>query len=197
LLYNLKIKGIQDYFKGLTPTQVTDYSLRKATRKMKRPQHHITPIRINHNTWTRTDKQKATAFAEQLASVCQPILSQLSGMEEETFNTDLNTPHQMVLPMKIIQINEVKNVTQYKINPKKIPGYNFITGKFLKELSQKGLRAITQVYNAILQTEYLHCQWKVGQIIIIVKPGKKPNDVPYRPIILLQLLSKIPEITAS
>jgi hypothetical protein len=93
LLHNLKNEGIQGYLKGLTPTEVTDYSLRKATRKMKCPQHHIPPIRINRNTWARTDKQKATGFAKHLASVFQIFPSQLSVMEEETINNDLNTPH--------------------------------------------------------------------------------------------------------
>jgi hypothetical protein len=97
------------------------------------------------------DKQKATAFAEHLASVFQPLPSQLSVAEEETINNDLNAPHQTALPMKKIRINEVQNVIQYKICPKKAPGYVLITGKILKELSQKGLRAITQIYNAILQ----------------------------------------------
>jgi len=60
--------------------------------------------------------------------------------------------------MKKIRINGVKPVIPYKINPKKSPGYDLITGKILKELSQKGLRAITQIYNAILQTEYFSCQ---------------------------------------
>jgi hypothetical protein len=87
-------------------------------------------------------------------------------MEEETFNNDLNAPHQMALPMKKTWINEVKNVIQYKINQ--------ITGKILKERSLKGLRAITQIYNTVLQTEYFPCRWKVGQIMI-VKPGKNPK----------------------
>jgi hypothetical protein len=100
----------------------------------------------------------------------------------------------MALPMKKIQINEVKHI-QYKINPKKSPGYDLINGKILKELSQKGLRAITQIYNAILQTGYFPCQWKVGQIVTIVKPGKHPNDITsYRPINLLPILSKILEM---
>jgi len=140
------------------------------------------------------DKQKATAFAEHLASVFQPFPSQLSVMAEETINNDLNAPHQMALPMKEIRINEVKHI-QYKINQKKSPGYDLITGKILKELSQKGLRAITQIYNAILHTEYFPCQWKVGQIVMIVKPGNHPNDITsYRPISLLPILSKILEM---
>ena len=80
--------------------------------------------------------------------------SQLSVMEEETLHNDLNVPHQTVLLMKEMRINEVKNVIQYKINPKKSPGYDLITGKILKKLFQKGLRAVIQIYNAILQTEY-------------------------------------------
>ena len=156
---------------------------------MKRPQHSIPPTPINYNSWARTDKKKATAFAEHLASVCQPSPSQLSVMEEETINNDLNAPHQMAAPMKKIRISEVKNVIRYKINPKKAPGYDLIAGKTLKELFQKGLRAITQIYNAILQTEYFPCQWKVGHIIMIVKPGKNPNDITsYRTISLLPTL---------
>jgi hypothetical protein len=87
LLHNLKNKGTQVYLKGLTTTEVTDYSLWKATLKMKRPQHHIPPIRINHNSWAKTDKQKVTAFAEHLALVFQPFPSQLSVMEEEAIKT--------------------------------------------------------------------------------------------------------------
>ena len=77
----------------------------ESTRKMKRPQHHIPPIRLNQNTWVRRDKQKATTFAEHLASVFQPFPSQLSVMEEETINKDLNAPRQMALPIKKIRIN--------------------------------------------------------------------------------------------
>jgi hypothetical protein len=181
--------------KGLTPTEATDYSLWKATRtKKKKPQHQIPPIRINHNTWARTDKQKAKAFAEHLASVFQTFPSQLSAMEEETINNELNSPQQMALPMKKIRINDVKNVIQHEVNPKKSPGYDLITGKILKELPQKSLRAITQIYNATPKTEYFPCQWKVGHIIMIVKPGKNPDDITsYRPISLLPILPKILE----
>jgi len=84
LLHTLKNDGIQNYLQGLTPTEATDYSLWKATRTIKQPQHQTPPIRINSSAWARTDKQKATAFAEHLASVFQPFPSQLSAMDEET-----------------------------------------------------------------------------------------------------------------
>jgi hypothetical protein len=66
-------------------------------------------------------------------------------MEEETINDVLNVPHQIVLPMKKIRINEVKYIILYKINLKKATGYDLITEKILKELSQKALRTITRI----------------------------------------------------
>jgi len=119
------------------PTEATDYSLRKATRKIKQPQHQIPPIRTNHNTWARTDKQKATAFATHLASVIQPFPSQLSALEEETVTNELNVPHQITLPTKKIRINEFKHVIQRKIHLTNALVCDLITGKVLQELSQK------------------------------------------------------------
>jgi hypothetical protein len=82
------------------------------------PQQHITPLRINHNTWARTDK-KVTAFAEHLATVFQPFPFQMPAMEEETILRKLNAPNQMALPMKKIRIHEVTHIIQYKIIPKR------------------------------------------------------------------------------
>jgi hypothetical protein len=69
ILHILKDEGIQRYLSSLAPTDATDYSLWKATRKIEHPQQHIPPLRTTHKTWARTGKQKATAFAEHLASV--------------------------------------------------------------------------------------------------------------------------------
>ena len=73
--------------------------------------------------------------------------------------------------------NIADSVSSYDSHPTKASGYDPITGKVLQGLSQKGLRVITQLYNAILRIEYFPCQWKVGQIIMIAKPGKPPHDI--------------------
>ena len=100
----------------------------------------------------------------------------------------------MALPLQKIRLHEVENIIQHKSHPSKAPGYDLITGKILQELPKKGLRAITQIYNAVLRTEYFPRHWKVGQVIMIAKPGKDPADVTsYRPISLLPILSKVLE----
>jgi hypothetical protein len=78
------------------------------------------------------------------------------------------------------------------ISTKKAPGYDLITGKILKEMSDKGLQALTYIFNAILRLEYVPCQWKVAQIAMLLKTGKNPNDVAsYIPFSLLPILSKV------
>jgi hypothetical protein len=95
-------------------------------------------------------------------------------------------------PAQKIRIHKVVQVIQHQTHPTKVPGYDLITGRILQELSLKGIRAITQLYNAILRLEYFPCHWKVGQILMIAKPGKKPMDVTsYWPNSLLLLLSKV------
>jgi len=77
---------------------------------------------------------------------------------------------------------------------KKASGYDLITGRILKELPEVGLRAITLIFNSAMRTGYFPAQWKVSQIINILKPGKPADEVTsYRPISLLPILSKLYE----
>jgi hypothetical protein len=55
-----------------------------------------------------------------------------------------------------------------------------------------GIQYLTQIFNAVMLTGHFSAQWKVAQIILILKPGKPPNDPrSYRPISLLPILSKV------
>lgn len=51
-------------------------------------------------------------------------------------------------------VKEVKNAIQ-KIDPKKAPGYDLITGKLLRELPEAGVKFLTFTYNAILWRSYV------------------------------------------
>jgi hypothetical protein len=78
------------------------------------------------------------------------------------------------------------------LNPKKSPGYDLLTTKTLQELRPIGIKYLAQLFNDILFRTYFPAQWKVSQIILILKPGKPPNALPsYRPISLLPLVSKV------
>jgi hypothetical protein len=98
----------------------------------------------------------------------------------------------MELPHCKFKTKEIKQVIMKEINIKKAPGFDLISGKVLQELSEKCYKLITFIFNAILRTNYFPSIWKVAQIIMILKPGKKPEHVSsYRPISLLPMLSKV------
>jgi endonuclease/exonuclease/phosphatase family metal-dependent hydrolase len=193
LTHKLKNEAIQDYLRELTPTKDTNYSLWKATRKLKHPKQQISPLRNPDSSWARTDLQKATTFAHHLCSVFKPYPSSNSDLEKE-INPPLTTPTSTANPLRKTNRREVENIIQHNIKNKKAPGYDLITGEILKNLTNKGYTILTQIYNAIIRLEYFPCQWKVAQVIMILKPGKNPAEVTsYRPISLLPILAKILE----
>jgi hypothetical protein len=113
-------------------------------------------------------------FAEHLATVFRPHPPPLPNTHEEAILKQLNIPHQMTTPLRKIRVQEVEHIIQSDTRPNKAPGYDLITGKLLKELPRTGLRAITQIFNAIFRLEYFPCHWKLGQIIMIALTRQKP-----------------------
>jgi hypothetical protein len=75
---------------------------------------------------------------------------------------------------------------------RKSPGYDLITAEVLRKLTPNGFTLLTQIYNAILRTSHYPIQWKLSQIVLLLKPGKPPNSASsYRPISLLPVASKV------
>jgi hypothetical protein len=82
LLHDNKNYCIQTFLQGLIPTESTDYSLWKATNKLK----HVKkppPLRTSQGTWMRSNVKTAHAFAKHLADVFQPHPSENEPKEEE------------------------------------------------------------------------------------------------------------------
>ncbi|PNF19341.1 putative RNA-directed DNA polymerase from transposon X-element [Cryptotermes secundus] len=194
LLQKLKNEAIQEYLKGLTATETTDYSLYKATRRLKRPQVPAPPIKTDEGNWARSNQEKAATFAKHLSKVFKPFDTETTQEEEYEINNFLDAPYQMNLPMRNFKYKEVETVIKKEINPKKAPGFDLITGKILEELPEKCIQKITHIFNAVLRVEYYPIQWKISQIIMLPKPGKNTKEVTsYRPISLIPVLSKVLE----
>lgn len=191
LLYKLKNQGIQEYLKNLSATEATEYSLWKATKRIRRPKQPIPPLMDSSGKWARDDKEKATAFANHLHIVFQPFQSQDPEKDKE-IHEFLNAPFQMALPIPNFKLKEVQAVIMKEINHKKAPGFDLITGRVLKETSKRCQIAITQICNAVLRIGFFPHQWKVAQIVMLPKPGKPVHEITsYRPISLLPVLSKV------
>lgn len=192
LLHEERNRGIQNYLKDLTATEATEYSLWKATKRIKRPQIAIPPLRSEGGEWAKSDKEKAELFSKHLTKVFKPFDSELSEAEEKELLQTPSGPNQLKYPIKNFKISEIRSAIVHGLNPKKAPGYDLITGRILKELPDIGVQFTAQLFNAILKIEHFPSQWKVAQIIMIPKPGKPADKVEsYRPISLLPVLSKL------
>jgi hypothetical protein len=103
----------------------------------------------------------------------------------------LETPYQLEPPINRLKRAEVQEVIN-SLNPKKSSGYDLITDKILKELPIIGVKYLTQLFNAVLPKGYFLAQWKVAQTILILQPGKPPNELPsYQPISHLPIVSNV------
>lgn len=180
--------------KNLSPSEATDYSLWKATRKVNNTELPNPPIRKDDGSWAKSNEEKANVFADHLYEVFQPNPTDIINSIDDDVQAFLDSPYQLEPPLQKFTVKQVADIIETKLNPKKSPGHDLITVKILKELPEVGLKYITQIYNAILLTSHFPLLWKLGQIILIQKPGKPPDSVSsYRPISLLPILAKVLE----
>lgn len=171
-----KNRGIQQYLEKLDTTKTTDYSLWRATKKLKQPQTLSQPLRTTKNGWDRHDIEKAKTFAD-LINVFKPnpvastdIISSIEEKEEE----DNITFQSNSLPKNFTKQEVLKAI--HRIDQKKAPGYELITDRLLRKLPGEGITYLTQLFNSILRVRYIPPQWKVAQVIMTLKPGKPVEE---------------------
>jgi hypothetical protein len=137
--------------------------------------------------------RKSTRIAKHLADVFQPHPSENEPEVEEALIQLLESSYQLELPIKRFKRAEVQEVIS-NLNPTDSSGYDLITGKILKELPITGIKYLTQLLNAVLLKGYFPAQWKVAQVILILKLGKPPNELTsYQPMSFLPIVSKVCE----
>jgi len=126
-------QGIQEYLSTLSATPETNYSLWKATKRLKRPQTQ--PIRKQDRNWVRSEKEKAEIFAEYLFKVFKLNLTEITQEKENRLLSDDIIPATQDTPTRSFTVNEVKTIIKH-LNPKKTPVYDFIINKVLQKLPE-------------------------------------------------------------
>ena len=183
-LQELHNNSFEHYITHLSPT---DNTLWKATKQLRCPQAPVPPIRKPNNEWARSDKDKACVFATHLADVFRAE----QGHTDDDVEDFITAPCQMSPPIRAFTPTEVK-AELTRLNSRKAPGYDLITGQILKRLPRKTIVLLTVVFNRMLTLSYFPVLWKYAEIIMIPKPGKPPHEpTSYRPISLLPITSKL------
>jgi hypothetical protein len=72
---------------------------------------------------------------------------------------------------------QILNAINVNTNPKKVPGFDLITGEILKQLPKKATVKLTYLYNAAFRLKFVPSNWKAGEVIMIPKPGKPATEV--------------------
>jgi hypothetical protein len=90
-----------------------------------------------------------------------------------------------------IYLAEIRNVVE-RINSKKAPGEDGITGEIFKQAFENFPKHITATYNGCLRKGVFPKSWKRAKLIPIVKPGKEQSEkgTKFRPISLLKIQGK-------
>jgi hypothetical protein len=184
-ILDIKQQSIEAYLQDLTDDASTDYSLWKATKRIKRPIMNIPPLRKQDRTWTKDNKEKVEVFVEQLERTFQPH-------GEQILDTPSSREGKQILQIPLVTTKELLNAVRAHINPKKAPSFDLITGVILQQLPKKVIVKLTHLYNTTLRLQYVPSYWKAVEVIMIPKPGKPVNEVTsYRPTSLLPILSKL------
>lgn len=149
------------------------------------------PLRRADGSWAHSDTEKSIAFADYLNEVFSPH-PYMGNTKHESKVEDLVNVHSIAVGIiEGVTKSEVVKAIK-KLNIKKAPGYDLITGRILKELPDVGFTYLMQIYNAMLRYNTVPLQWKVAQVKMIFKPDKPPEEVKsYRPISLLPTTAKL------
>ncbi|KMQ85369.1 reverse transcriptase, partial [Lasius niger] len=182
----IKNESINRFLNNLTADKSTEYSLWKATKRIKRPIIQDPPLKMANGKWARGSKQKADLFADHLANVFKPF--------PRTTATDNITLTERDDEQEIppVTLKELRSTIRHNLNAKKAPGYDLINGRIMKELPDIALLKLQYIINACFKLKYVPTHWKIAEVIVIPKPGKPPTEVAsYRPISLLPIMSKV------
>ena len=167
----------------ITNDNNTDYSLWKATKKIKSPVMQIPPIKETDGKCARNNEQKAQRFAEHLFQPCG------SPKEKEMITEETVQENEEI---KLATTTEVKNEIKNNTNPKQALGFDLITGEVLQQLPRKATVKITNHINAAFRLKYVPRLWKLAEVIMIPKPGRPLHKAAsYRPIFMLPVMSKL------
>jgi len=136
-----------------------------------------------------TDYEKTEVLFNTLESQFQPVAEPSGPAVTEMVDVTLRYFQTPASEPKLSNPDEVHEAIR-GLKVGKAPGPNGILNRALKHLPQRAVSLLAQIFNAIL-THHFPSLWKHARVTSILKPGKDPAlPSTYRPISLLDTISK-------
>jgi hypothetical protein len=173
-----------------------DNSLWRMSRSLKK-EYKTIPTLIENNDEYMTTSQKANILADKFQEVHNTHANLLTPEQTEikahVTGLNLNNNLKPNWYKYATNPNEITDIIR-KLPPTKAPGPDKIQNIILKHLPKKAIVQLMYIINATIKYSYFPIQWKLADVIPILKPGKiDTNPASYRPISLLPTLSKLTE----
>jgi hypothetical protein len=139
--------------------------------KENQTDHRTSPSLTTQETWAQNPTGKAHAFANHLTQIFSTPLLRTRPWWKRTTHPKLRKPLSTRSTNQPSQ-NNLSPSSHQQHTSQEITRYDLVTGRILKELPTIGIQYLTQIFNAVLLKGCFPAQWKVVQIILILKPGK-------------------------
>lgn len=183
---------IQSYKTYVGDINLNDSSLWQATKRILRTPTTIPPLEYGNNIF-ESDVDKSNAFANFFEKAFSPNAPTNQNVVEIVNDSFHHTTATAELPIRFASPSEVNELIR-RLPLKKAPGSDLIPNIVLKNLTRKGVAALTKIFNACISLGYFPYCWKKAEIIVFHKPNKPKNSTSsYRPISLLPTMSKLLE----
>lgn len=122
--------------KSLTATKMTNYSLWKEIKHIKKPVERKEPIKSANGEWIKSDKDKAAAFKEHLCQVFTPYNDNDDEDDVAEIKNFVDGPLPMCQELPTVTTQEVGFQIR-RLNVKKSPGPDGVPARALKNLPRK------------------------------------------------------------
>ena len=150
----------------------------------------ITTLLGEDNAPAYSNNDKAELIAKSLANRFTELTTNTPNPEAEAYIPPQPDPSRVV---PVIQVADVVMATKASKKGTS-PGHDGIPYRAIQLLNSRGFNFITQLFNAILISQFYPDDWKKAVIVPLPKEGKDPhNPGNYRPISLTPCLAKIYE----
>ncbi|GFV14694.1 RNA-directed DNA polymerase from mobile element jockey [Trichonephila clavipes] len=167
-------------------------TLWRRTSFLKKPFHHIPPLKGALGSIAVAPIEKAEVIADSLQKQFEPN----TDVENPRFSAHIQRKVQRFLDSPTCMDLEKTSPSEIQgfiknLKPNKSPGIDLITNRILKNLPTKFIIFIALLFNMLLENCYFPKSWRMAVVIPILKPNSDDsNDQNYRPISLLSSLSK-------
>ena len=169
-----------------------DNTVWKMAKALKSKPNMIGPLQ-GPTSLVYTEKDMAVVLAGSLHNQFSPHATPINLELVDRVNSEVDN-YLAIEPSANITHTTPKEVQDIikTLNPKKAAGYDLISNMAIKNISNKIIVNITNIYNACFRLNYFPHNWKKAIVILFKKPGKSPQQPSnYRPISLLPCLAKL------